>query len=317
MRVPQADEAAADPVVVKPVDSVTTVDAAVATAASASAQAEPAGQAGDVSAAGAAQPDTAGAGAGTLGEAATRTADVITPGSAVESARVEAMPVDAVVALQAAAALPDPQMAGLADATSATALDEPAEGTSDAAMTALAAAGAVPAGQVADAALIVDSGLGTASTQSVVQPVAADSSAVVADQPLFAGTDAGAGHAKQAVSEPAMTAAAAAAASDPADGEAAFVQQPGMFGAQQQRRQVVARLPGRRRGHAPLSDAQQRLQRQWQARHSFHCMSHGCTGNRMSSGPAYNAHVSAMGAALPCVALHAEGNAGLQVEHAK
>jgi len=279
MRVPQADEAAADPVVAKPVDSVTTVDAAVATPASASAQAEPAGHSGYGSAAGAAQFDMAGAGAEPAA-GATKTADVITPGSTGDAAHVEAMPSDAVVAQEAAAALPDPQMAGSASATAATALDQAGEETIDAALPVPAAAEAVPADRVADPAVKADSGpqLGSAATQSAAQTVAADADAVIADQPLFAGTGAGAVQATQEVSDSAGTAAAAAVASDPAAGEAAFVQQPGMFGAQQ-RRQVVARLPGRRRGHEPLSEAQQRLQRQWQARQHPHRMSHGCIAN--------------------------------------
>ena len=275
MRVLQADEAAADPVVVKPVDSVTTVDAAVATAASAGAQAEPARQ-GDVSAAGAAQSDTAGSGAGTVA-GATRAADVITPGSA----RVEAMLIDAAVAQQAAAALTDSELADIGSTTAATAVDRPAEGTDETALPVPAAAEAVSAAQAADPVATLDSGprLGTAARQSVTQPLAADSNAAVADRPHSAETTTGSFGSQRTVSDPDK--AAAAAASDSAAGDAAFVQQPGLFGAQQ-RRQVVARLPGRRRGHAPLSEAQQRLQRQWQASDVSHCMSHVCTGKRMS-----------------------------------
>ena len=97
----------------------------------------------------------------------------------------------------------------------------------------------------------------TDTETSADMSVAAGLDAVVAHQPIAAEAATSADETGQAFSNPAF--GAAAAASDLAAAEV------GMFGAQQ-RRQVVARLPGRRRGHAPLSEAQQRLQQQWQAR---------------------------------------------------
>ena len=131
---------------------------------------------------------------------------------------------------------------------SATAHDVPQEaGDSDSAAAALMPDVATIAGNAA-LAISTRPQIGTLVTQS-------------AGQPTVAATARAAGEARDLGGGPFV---GAAAASGSAAG-AAGTQEPEAVVAQQ-RRQVVARLSGRRQGQAPLSEAQQRLQQVWQVR---------------------------------------------------
>ena len=331
--VSQADEAAADPVVIKPVDSVTTVNAAAATAGIAGgtaadlALADPAGRAGGASAASGLQPGMAGAvgGTGLEADAAVSTAalEASSRGAAAAAGDPAGVVPPLAVAIEASTDTAATDSAALQVAASSAPKGASADVASsavtqgDMSLTAATTADSVATHEPYDAVQavahteIIDSGprAGSVMTQSVMQPFAAGSDTDAAQQPTNAGVAAGAILAAQAASDPAI--AAAAAGRDSAADEATLMQQPGMFGAQQ-RRQVVARLP--RRGHAPLSEAQQRLQRQWQARDTPRCLSHFASAatacHLMSVYDADLFHPN--GTHIPCVAPHAVGNARLQ-----